>query len=93
MSENGTAYAAALTIRQVLRLLESKGLLSSAEIRQALDAATGELREAGARGVLSQDASALAAETIGMMSPPWSEIAKPAPASIAPEDLNASNDE
>jgi hypothetical protein len=88
MSENGTAYAAALTIRHLLRLLENKGLASSSEIRQLLDAVQGELREAGASGALSRDASAEASKTIGIMTPPWSE-----PASIAPEDLNASNDE
>jgi len=93
MSENGTAYAAALTMRHLLRLLESKGLLSNSEIRQALDGALGELREAGARGAISHDASAEASRTIEMMSPPWSDITKPEPASIATEDLNASNDE
>jgi hypothetical protein len=88
MSENGTAYAAALTIRHLLRLLEDKGLASSSEIRQLLDGVQDELREAGPRGALSHEASAEASQAIGMMSPPWSE-----PASIAPEDLNASNDE
>jgi hypothetical protein len=88
MSANGTAYAAALTIRHLLRLLENKGLASSSEIRQLLDGVQGELREAGARGALSHDAWAEASQTIGIMSPPWSE-----PASIATEDLNASNDE
>ena len=57
MGENGTAYAAALTIRHLLRLLENKGLASSSEIRQLLDGVQGELREAGARGALSHDAS------------------------------------
>jgi hypothetical protein len=93
MSENGTAYAAALTIRHLLRLLESKGLLSSYEIRQALDGVLGELREAGARGAISHDASTEALRTVEMMSPPWSDTHKPEPASIAAEDLNASNDE
>jgi hypothetical protein len=88
MSENGTAYAAALTIRHLLRLLESKGLASSSEIRQLLDGVQGELREADARGALSHEASTEASRAIGTMSPPWSE-----PASIATEDLNASNDE
>ena len=49
MSENGTAYAAALTIRHLLRLLESKGLLSSYEIRQVIDGVLGELRSRRAR--------------------------------------------
>ena len=93
MSENGTAYAAALTIRHLLRLLESKGLASSSEIRQLLDGVQGELREAGSRGALSHDASTEASQAIGMMSPPWSDSVKPEPASIAGEDLNASNDE
>ena len=93
MSENGTAYAAALTIRHLLRLLESKGLLTPYEIRQVLDGALGELREAGARGAISPDASTEASQAIGMMSPPWSDSVKPEPASIAGEDLNASNDE
>jgi len=68
-------------------------LLSSFEIRQALDGAQGELREASARGAISHDASAEASRTFAMMSPPWGETPKPEPASIAAEDLNASNDE
>ena len=91
MSENGTGLSPpTLTIRHLLRRLESKGLLSSYEIRQELDGVLGELREAGARGAISHDASAEALRTVEMMSPPWSDThTRPEPASIAAEDLNA----
>jgi hypothetical protein len=93
MIENGAGYAAGMSMQHLLRLLEKKSVLSSAETRQMLDGVLDELRELGTRGAISPGASADASRTIGMMYLPLSGTPKVEKGTIPAEDLNASNDE
>jgi len=86
MNEDGTAYAVALTIQNLLRLLERRGVLPAAEIQQLLADVSAQIRESGAGGAISPQAAAQASQTIEMIFLPLSRT-------IAAEDLNASNDE
>ena len=67
MIENGTAYASALAIRHLLRLLERKKVLAFSETKQMLDGILEEIRDVSGRGAISPKASADASNTIGMM--------------------------
>jgi len=93
MSENGAAYAAALTIQHLLRSLEAKGVLPSAEIREMRDAVSNALGEAGTRGALLPEAAITASRTLEMMFLPLSDSPRAEPEAIPTEELNASNDE
>jgi len=86
MNEDGTAYAVALTIQNLLRLLARRGVLSAAEIQQLLADVSVQIRESGAGGAISPQAATQASQTIEMIFLPLSQT-------IAAEDLNASNDE
>ncbi len=93
MDGDGTAYAAALTVRRLLRLLESKGVLHASETRLLLGAVSDELRDLEAKGAISLQASADASRAVAMIFAPLAQSPTGEPAAIAAEDLNASNDE
>jgi hypothetical protein len=93
MSKSGAAYAAAVTIRHLLRHLEEKGVLPAAELRQLREAVSNELADAETRGALAPEAAAIAGRTVEMLFLPLSQTPGGEPETIASEDLNASNDE
>ena len=63
--EDGRAYGNTLAIKQILTLLERKGVLKGDEITLALDKALEELRRTGDR--LNPEQSAIAGRAIGLL--------------------------
>jgi hypothetical protein len=67
MLEEGRAYALAIAVQHLLRLLERRGIVSAGETRSMLDSALEELNDLIKRQVLSATAGAEGAKTIGAL--------------------------
>ncbi len=68
MIEDGRAFGATLALKHVLALLERKGIISTSELTDTLDAAQAELRQIAERpDVIAPNAVAEAGRGIGLL--------------------------
>lgn len=68
MIEDGRAFGATIALKHILALLESKGIIGTKELTDALDAAQAELKAIGNRpGVMTPEATAEAGRGIGYL--------------------------